>query len=313
MRYLCEPSADLLAGCGPEAAGAGTRELLPSERSWWPLLSGCDRPLVREFADTDAAVWQAMAIVDDSTVSQFDVLADATRNGVELPESLACLAMTGSGFHGNRQRPWRAVRGNLHLSAFCKSRLDAGRCGPALSMLPTVAVTDMLLPLVGDRAWIKWVNDVYLDDAKVSGSLVSTSVNGEVIESFVLGIGLNVEATPGLPGPGFVQHVTCLRDAGVPLSLPDAVEALLVALAARIATLREAGPAVLFEDYIRRSGVLGRQVSIYPEDASSPEVTLPVATGRLIAIHPDLSLEIEGQCGRIRAGRLQLPPYEPRH
>lgn len=312
MRYLCEPDADLLAGCGLEVTAHRALRELPATPAWWSLLSPCEQPRARELADPGAAIWQAVAVVDDSVVSQFDVLVEAARNGIALPDALACLALTGSGFHGNRQRPWRAARGNLHLSSFCRLPLDAALCGPALSMLPTLAVTDLLSPLVGDRAWIKWVNDVYLDDAKVSGSLVSTAVDGELIESFVLGIGLNVEASPRLPGHGFVPRVTCLRDAGVPLSPLAAAEGLLAALATRIAQLRDAGPAALFDDYVRRSRIIGRQVSIYPDDASSPQGTLPMAAGRLRAIHPDLSLEIEGHSGRYRTGRLQLSPQESR-
>jgi BirA family biotin operon repressor/biotin-[acetyl-CoA-carboxylase] ligase len=232
-----------------------------------------------------------------------------------LPDTLACLALTGSGFHGHRQRPWQALRGNLHFSSFCRIPLDAARCGPALSMLPTLAVTDALCELAGTAAHrrdaaslfrIKWVNDVFAGDRKVSGSLVATQVNGEGIESFVLGIGVNVEVAPRLDANRFPGEATSLRALGIELPLPGIFDALRQALARRLDQLgTPAGPSALFADYCRRSGVVGRAVAIHPETAASPTET-PLATGRLLAIHSDLSLEIEGCPGRIRSGRLSL-------
>jgi hypothetical protein len=130
-------------------AGKGrtvTASSLPvAERDWWAQLSGHER--LHRF-ETDDPFWQASALINDSAVSQFDVIVEAAQRGAPLPDSLACIALTGSGFHGHRHRPWQALRGNLHFTSFCRLRLEAARCGAALSMLPTLAVTDLLLPKV---------------------------------------------------------------------------------------------------------------------------------------------------------------------
>lgn len=307
MRYLAEPTSTL-GGLGLKTGPTiTTAELPPTERSWWSLLSRQSIICAGHLdASPDDNFWKAVAIVDDSPVSQFDALVEAAQTGVPLPDTLACVALTGSGFHGNRRRPWQALRGNLHFTSYCRLRLEVARCAPALSMLPTLAVTDVLLPLVREAAAIKWVNDVLLDGQKVAGSLVSTQVSGGQIDSFLLGIGLNLETAPRLENQDLAGEPTSLRAAGIVMTLPEAFARLRVAVARRISQLLgPAGPGQLFADYRQRSRVVGRMVAIYPETAVSAEEA-PLATGRLLAIHPDLSLEIEGHAERLRSGRLRL-------
>lgn len=307
MRYLAEPIStigDFDPKTGPLIP---VSELPPAERAWWSSLSRQSQVCTGHLdASPEDSFWKSIAIVDDSPVSQFDALVEASQGGLTLPDTLACVALTGSGFHGNRRRPWQALRGNLHFTAFCRLRLEAARCAPALSMLPTLAVTDVLLPLVGEQGSIKWVNDVLLGGQKVAGSLVSSQVSGGHIDSFVLGIGLNLETAPRLGNQDLAGEPTSLRASGVALHISEAFASLRVALARRISQLLgPGGPEQLFADYRQRSRVVGRLVAVYPETAVSAN-EVPIATGRLLVIHPDLSLEIEGHAERLRSGRLRL-------
>jgi biotin-(acetyl-CoA carboxylase) ligase len=314
MEILAEIPAVAQLPAAPDGQVIDKGTLSAVERTWWERLSPHER-LHRSVSDE--VFWEAGAVIDEAAESQFDLLVTAAQQDAPLPDTLACIALTGSGFHGHRRRPWQALRGNLHFTSFCRLPLDAARCGPALSMLPTLAVTDLLRATRttdqdgstdSRRCWIKWINDVFLGSGKVAGSLVSTQVNGDRIESFVMGIGLNLAVAPGLDSTGFVGRTTALREVGIELSLAAAFTALRGHLARRITRLRQpGGPEALFRDYHRRSGTIGQRVSIYREDASSP-ADLPQATGRLMAIHPDLSLELEGCPERFRSGRLLLAP-----
>lgn len=307
MRYLAEPTSTL-GGLGLKTGPTiTTAELPPTERAWWSLLSRQSQVGAGYLdASPDDRFWKIVAIVDDSPVSQFDVLVEAAQTGVPLPDTLASVALTGSGFHGNRRRPWQALRGNLHFTSYCRLRLEAARCAPALSMLPTLAVTDVLRSLMPEPAAIKWVNDVHVGGRKVAGSLVSSQVTGGVIDSFILGIGLNLESAPPLGNQDLAGEPTSLRASGIVMTLPEAFAGLRVALARRISQLlAPGGPEQLFTDYRQRSAVVGRLVAVFPEAAVSADKA-PLAKGRLLAIHPDLSLEIEGHAERLRSGRLRL-------
>jgi hypothetical protein len=51
--------------------------------------------------------------------SQFRILREHAQNNL-LPGTILCLADSGQGFSGYRNRTWTSVHGNLHLSVFLK-------------------------------------------------------------------------------------------------------------------------------------------------------------------------------------------------
>jgi BirA family biotin operon repressor/biotin-[acetyl-CoA-carboxylase] ligase len=270
----------------------------------WETLSTGSQVATLDAADVP--FWNQSIIVNEASRSQFDALEQLARSESPPTDAIACLALSGNEFHGNRGRTWCALRGNLHFSSFCPVDLSAKRCGPALSMLPTVAVVDVIQLLFGESqpapCWIKWVNDVFIKDAKVSGSLVSTQLDGDRISSCVLGIGLNVRRAPDLARDSLAGAATSLLACGVHPPLKTVFELLLAAIAARLAQLgTHDGPRTLYRDYRKHLGGMGRWVEILPE-SGDPR---PLAVGKLLDVHEDLSLEIEG-VEAVRFGRLRF-------
>ena len=63
----------------------------------------------------------------------------------------------------------------------------------------------------GIDARIKWPNDIYAGNRKISGMLVENSLNGKYLATSVIGIGLNVNQTcfpPELPNPTSMSLLT---------------------------------------------------------------------------------------------------------
>lgn len=136
---------------------------------------------------------------------------------------------------GQRGASWEAQPGaNLTFSQlFRPSSLHAARQFE-LSMLISLAVADTIdsvleLANCDKRAKIKWPNDIYVDDYKISGILIENKLSGACIDRSIAGIGLNVN-----------QRVF-LSDAPNPISLINiigtetALEPLLESLAGRLA------------------------------------------------------------------------------
>jgi BirA family biotin operon repressor/biotin-[acetyl-CoA-carboxylase] ligase len=250
-----------------------------------------------------------MCLTERADRSQWDVLGELTRRGVELPDGLLCLAGSGRGFHGQKGRSWAAVAGNIHLVAHMAPGLTTLEAGVGLSVLPAVAVVDAIdaTPGLGGRAGIKWVNDILVDGHKVSGVLARTQTQGQRIGSVVLGIGLNVEAAPEVTPDVFTPRVGCLRDLAQPAEAvtPGRVLAgLTAALERRYLELLSGGLTTLVEAYRGRSLVLGGRVRILPdppESASDRGVA-----GRVTAIGDELELHLEGVERPVRTGRLVL-------
>jgi biotin-(acetyl-CoA carboxylase) ligase len=282
--------------------------LEPGDRALWRALGARARPWRGEAGDPGAGSWSRAVVVGAAPSSQFDALRESLASGLELPGPTACLALAGRGFHGQRDRPWLALAGNLHLCAVFPRPGLAARELPSLPMLPVVAVCDAVRAMSAGavRPGIKWVNDVLVDGRKVGGVITSTQTQGDRVGSVLLGIGLNVAVAPPVPPTPFVPRVGSLAGAGVRATWADAALAVLGSLGRRFAELRRSGPAALLEAYRSASIVVGREVCVFPDATPAAQAlpSRPLARGTVLGIGADLSLALEGVAAPLTAGRL---------
>lgn len=269
-----------------------------------------DKSLMTALKPTGAAgdFWTFWYLTARSSVSQYDTLRQVIAGRQDLPGHGVCLALSGRDFHGQQGRPWQAVAGNLHLSLALRCDLSAADCSLALTMLPAVAVTDVLSQLArtdpgAAEVGIKWVNDILIGGQKAGGVLTSARSQDGRIESCVLGIGLNVAAAPAVAPTPFTPGVTCLRDH---FHLPEdmlvtVLRSVLDAVANRFEQLTDQGPGPLLLAYRSASVVLGKMVKIQSENMASP-----ARTGRVLAIGPDLALTLDDAPQPVTSGRLIL-------
>lgn len=251
-----------------------------------------------------------LLLVDEAAGSQFDALSRLPGALVdELSAPVIANAAMGRSFHGNRGRPWHAARGNLHLSALFPCDLDISRCGSLVSAVACLAVCDTLQTVApGMLPEIKWVNDVRIGPAKVSGILTAARALEGRMRSIVFGIGLNVLSQPPAVEPtAFVPAVTHLA-AHAGGATPGRVwEALVGALMARFEQL--AGePGQIVADYRRQCGAVGRAVRLYAEDVTNRMETLkaaaPLARGRVTRLDDSLGVVLEGSAKVWTSGRM---------
>ncbi len=312
----------LLLADSPDLLG----DLFPSSLAWRRLSSdalpaplanlwsviGPGLPVWTAEAPASFAVgrWDSVAIVDQAPGSQFDALQSADAAGVQLPEAVACLALRGRGFHGNRERSWAVERGNLHLTVRHACDASVDHIGHGFSMLPTVGVTRALAGQAGSpgQVGIKWVNDVLIDGQKVAGALTATQVEEGRFRSVISGLGVNVERTPPIETSRFVPAAGCLADL-LPvanITLPTFLPKILRSLDEVFQQLIDEGSAALLEAYRAHSCCLEKEVAVWAEDVNDFANTDPLARGRLLAINDDLSLTIEGCSEPLTRGRLAL-------
>ncbi len=94
----------------------------------------------------------------------------------------------GIGTHGNR---WESLDGNLFLSLSLKSK-DLPKDLPKVSIcIYFTMLMQLTLQSLGSKVWLKWPNDLYIDDKKVGGA-ISTIIKNNTIFS----IGLNIKQAP---------------------------------------------------------------------------------------------------------------------
>lgn len=178
----------------------------------------------------------ARALLRDGALDGTVVLADEQTQG-----------------RGRLGRRWVApARSGLAISVCLRPARNTHL--PALSMAAPLAAGDVVRALAGPRCALKWPNDVRVDGAKLCGILLELEqLDGAW--GVVVGIGLNVNAAPDLPGASSLAAAM-----GAPLPREPLVIDLLAALE-RYVALAEHRPQVLLQLWRERLETLGQRVA----------------------------------------------------
>ena len=195
------------------------------ERDLWQALAGSSVAWTCELAATDPlAFWRRLIVISQAPRSQFDALHEELQRGLLLDGPTAVLALDGHEFHGQRDRPWSTVVGNLFLTVGLPVGTPADSYIPGLTMLPAVSLVDAIQLCAGTAAkpTIKWINDILIDGRKVAGVLTATVCRNGTIEAATLGLGVNVTHTPTIEPTAFVPGAGSLNGAGISVRLGQA-------------------------------------------------------------------------------------------
>ena len=127
---------------------------------------------------------------------------------------------------GQGSNKWESEAGkNLLFSILvCPTSIDITRQF-VLSMAGALAVK-AALDKYTDGISLKWPNDIYWRDRKISGTLIETTVKGKTLERCVYGIGLNVnqhEFRSNAPNPVSLYNII-----GVEIPLNEVLDAVLL-------------------------------------------------------------------------------------
>lgn len=278
-------------------------------------------PALPEILNDDVPVWRtecddafglrsdhAVVMVDCALVSQFDAVMTALKKRITVPDGAIYLALTGSRFRGQHDRAWKALRGNLHLTAHYAVGVQLSELQAVLTMIPAVVAAQAIQEISGGRIQpsIKWINDVLVDGAKVAGVLTATSVKAGIVEDVTFGIGINVAAAPELEYTPFVPRAGCLalHDASLREGLPSLFAVVVRRLDEAIDLVRKGAGGHFFKMYRELAGFIGAEVCIWPDSTGDWKGIPPEYKGRVADLHPDLSLQVEGRNEPLRQGRM---------
>ena len=122
-------------------------------------------------------------------------LIEAIRNKeMRAPAAVRC-AYQSDGV-GSRERGWEAQRGNLFASfAFERAQLPSDLPLVSASIYFMMLMKKTLQRVCNDALWVKWPNDLYLDEKKVGGCITTM-----VSQTLVCGIGVNLKQTENFAG-----------------------------------------------------------------------------------------------------------------
>lgn len=194
---------------------------------------------------------------------------DRARALLEDPagEGVVVLAEEQRAGRGRRGRSWLSPPGlNLMISVGVRPGLparDAWQLGLAAG-LAALAACRAATP--GAELGLKWPNDVVTADGrKVGGLLIETAVRGELLDTAVVGIGLNANWSSADMPPEIATTATSLADlAGASIDRVLLLDALLDALDQEVREL-EAGTSPLAR-YRADCTTLGKEVEVLTDD-----------------------------------------------
>lgn len=254
-------------------------------------------------------LWPYIFFVEHAAKSQFDVLVDMAQQNVALPHGVLCLAGSGEKFHGLRNRSWISLAGNIHLAVFLAPQQKIEHFGVGFTILAAVAVLQALDAINGltNKAMVKWVNDILIENAKVCGVLAHVQTQEKIVTAAIVGIGLNVETKPPVAPTPYVPQVAALDDFvrdRTRCNQAIAFQRLIHFMDHNYRRLTAGHFAELLEFYRKRSLVIGKTVQVF-SDAPNGKST-EVVHGKVKSIGENLELIFAGIDSPVSKGRLVL-------
>ena len=214
------------------------------------------------------------------------------------PEGTVVLADRQTAGMGRLQRAWQSPPGcNLYLSVILRPAVAPPEVS-RITLLTGVAVAEAVSAVCPERVGIKWPNDLLIGGRKVCGILTETRMAKDVIDSVVVGVGLNVNMARADFDPAHRETATSLREE---TGRDHSREDLLLLLCERFETWYEIflrdGFAPVSEGWLARAEMAGKRIRVLFRDE--------VREGAFAGIDRDGALLIadeQGAVSRITAG-----------
>lgn len=202
----------------------------------------------------------------ETLASTNDEAASQARQGAA--EGLCVIAREQTAGRGRQGRTWISNAGDgLYFSIVLRPKLDREQLG-LITLMAGVAVHDTLSDL-GLSPDIKWVNDVLVNDKKISG-ILAEAVETPTGLAVVLGVGINVNGSPAIDAATSIE-----KESGTALSVDEVAERLTDKLSYYYDRMNgDNGPAGIVNEWSRRSSYFrGKPVRVTLPDGVIEGVT----------------------------------------
>ena len=212
------------------------------------------------------------------------------------PEGTAVFAEKQTAGRGRLKRQWITPAGNIAVSIILYPHRDHLN---SLIMLGSLAVKNVITPLVGADCRIKWPNDIHIGGSKVCGILIETKAHPDRLDYAILGIGINVNMR-AKDHPEIASIATSLADAtGRSWSRGALLRRLFTELEGLYTRLKAGAP--LYPEWCASLSTTGRQVTVQSGD--------DVSEGVAESVNEDGSLNLrrpDGNLLRVTIGDVSL-------
>lgn len=199
----------------------------------------------------------------DSTNRQLWRMLD---EGQHLEEGFVIWAGLQTAGKGLGNTSWHGEAGkNLSLSLLLKPRFLPPGKQFSLNKCIALGICTTLRQLSNRHAFsIKWPNDIYCEDKKISGTLIENRIQGHLFETCIAGIGININQTrfpADIPNPGSLKMLT-----GKTHDLEKCLQALLKNIHEHYKLLKNGQESIINQKYLENLMGYQQQLSFQEED-----------------------------------------------
>ncbi len=130
-------------------------------------------------------------------IHKFDAIDSTNKYALENIQNLTDYSVISAKHQtegrGRKGRKWISTKGeNLYFSLLLKSpKIELSEIS-GIPQLMGLAIYKALITSEVKDAWIKWPNDVYVNNKKICGILCESRFKGSGIDGLVVGVGVNV-------------------------------------------------------------------------------------------------------------------------
>jgi BirA family biotin operon repressor/biotin-[acetyl-CoA-carboxylase] ligase len=215
--------------------------------------------------------------------------ADLLKEG-DLPEGTIIYTNFQSAGKGYSSNKWESEDGkNLLISIILFPSFIRPEAQFHISMAISLGICDFLVRYIPDCT-VKWPNDIYVNNDKIAGLLIESSIRGDQIESTIAGIGLNINQEKFLsdaPNPVSLSILSG-RNYDLDVSLDD----LATDLDKRYKQLIAGDFVEIKNEYVSKLYRLNEWHEFRDSDGTH--------TGRILTIGDSGKLKIGNKAGKIR-------------
>ncbi|MDD3160387.1 MAG: biotin--[acetyl-CoA-carboxylase] ligase [Bacteroidales bacterium] len=210
----------------------------------------------------------------------------------EVPEGSVVTARIQTQGRGQAGNKWSAEQGkNLTFSMVLYPTFVAANEQFIISQITALAVKEALSRYVSDIS-IKWPNDIYYRDQKITGILIENNLTERVISSSILGIGINInqqEFPDYLPNP-----VSLIQIIGKEVSIQEVLDLFVAHIGRYYEQIRADKESVriqYFDSLYRNDGLYAFYDMLRKEEIR----------GSILSVEPNGILRLQKEDGEIRS------------
>ena len=218
-----------------------------------------DREIIKEKLSFEGEV-----IILEETDSTNNVAKSLAQRGIR--EGTVIIAKKQTQGRGRMGRSFLSRSENgLYMTLFLKPEFPPAEC-VNMTVMCACAVASAIEKISSRKCFIKWVNDIYINDRKVCGILTETSADfvANRLDYAIVGIGINVSD----PEDGFDEEIKDIACSVYGKNPPVGVKNRLVSEIINnfMAYYRNPEDKSYMEKYRAYSNIIGKAVDVYRGD-----------------------------------------------